>query len=194
VHVEVDVRPSGSGAAALGRHDDDAVGAARTVDRRGGRILEDVDGLDLVGREAAHGAQVLAAYADLGEVIAQHWHAVDDPERIVPGRERGGAAHADGDPVPRVAGVLRDLDARRTPLERRLDAGDGYVRDLAGLDPGHRGGQLTALLRAVADDDELLEGDRRGLERQGHHRRLAGLDGDGLLRRDVADRKSVCRE
>ena len=42
-------------AGALGRDDDDTVGSAGTVDSRGGRILQDIDALDVVGVQVVDG-------------------------------------------------------------------------------------------------------------------------------------------
>ncbi len=167
----------------------DAVRAARAVDRGGGGILQDVDRLDLVGVDAGDGGDILAAHAELRVVLLDDRDAVDDVERLVAGVDRRWAAHAHGDAVAGVAGVLHHLNARRLTLERSIDACRGSVRDLRCRDGRDRAADVLAARGAVADDDDLGQrasyGDEREVGRDGRtradgHAYVAGREPDAL--------------
>ena len=128
--------------AAFGVDDDDAVGAARTVDGRCGGILQHVDRLD-VGGVDRRGERPFG-----GE-------SVDDVERGVALRE--GVVSADGDV---------GLGAQRTVARGDDHAGDASAQGLVeardvGLHHGtqvglgHRTRQVTARGGAVTDVDDL---------------------------------------
>ena len=127
---------------------DDAVRAAAAVHRRRRRVLQDLDGLN------RRRVEILDA--------ARQRHAVHDVERSVPRRDRPDASHGH---VHRNAGAVaaarHHIHARHPRLDRLHRVGS---RDFRNLLRGHRtdgAGQVAALLRAVADDDEALELDRR---------------------------------
>src|SRR2546430_16573506 len=69
---------------ALGRHEHDAVGPARAIDRRGRSVLQDVDRRDVARIE------ITQARAD---------HAVHDHEGLVVALQRVAAAHTDANRV-----------------------------------------------------------------------------------------------
>ena len=90
---------------ALRGHEDDAVGAARTVDRGGGGVLQHVDALDLVGRDVGQGAR----------------DAVDQDERVIALRDGAATAHADVHLRARTAVLRDDVHARELALDRLGD-------------------------------------------------------------------------
>ena len=128
--------------------EDDAVRAAAAVHRRRRGVLQDLDGLD------RRRVEILDA--------ARQRHAVHDVERSVPRRDRPDAAHGH---VHRNAGAVAAARHHIHARDPRLDRLHGVRgRDFRNLFRGHRtdgAGQVAALLRAVADDDEAFELDRR---------------------------------
>jgi hypothetical protein len=187
VGAERDVRLAGAPAFRGDHHD--AVRAARAVDRGGGGILQDVDRLDLVRVDAGDGGDILAAHAELREVLLDDRNAVDDVERLVAGVDRRGSSHADGDAVAGVARVLHHLDARGLPLERGIDACHGSVRDVRCRNGRDRAADVLAARCAVADHDDLGECTRHrdepevgrgGRTRGDGHAYVAGREPDAL--------------
>ena len=133
------------GAAALGRHEDDAVRGAGAVDGGGG-VLQDVDALDFLTGKA-------------GELIAAAGNAVDDDERGVVAEGGAAADVHDGIVTARFTGTVVDDDAGHTAGEA-LGQVDGGVLDQF-LTGGRRDRtrQRDLGLGAVADGDGLLQED-----------------------------------
>ena len=69
-----------SGLAALGSHEDDTVGRAGSVDGGGGSVLEDGDGLDIVGVNGGHG---VTGVGEVGLVAAHHGDTVHYPQGVI---------------------------------------------------------------------------------------------------------------
>ena len=175
--------------------EDDAVGAARTVD--GGRlsVLEHRERLDRLGRHVV-------------EHVAQHLHAVEDDQRCVARPEGRNAADVEGGAV--VAGFARGLardHAGDVAGERRGQRTGGDIQ-VGGFYGGDRGDHRLLFLRAVADDHDFVErvallGERYELEqlgildvellrvetdvREGHVFRFGG-NGEGVRAVAVGDR------
>ncbi len=182
--VEVDRGPPGL--AALGSDHDDAVRAARSVDRRRGRVLQDVHGLDVVRAEPVDRRDALAADAQLRDVACDHGNAVHHVERIAVGRDGRRAPDSQADRVAGIAGVLDHLHARRLALEGGVHARDRLEREVLRVDRGHGRAQLAAELGAVADRHHFLElGDAGRQHEVG--RRLAFADLHRALQRAVPD-------
>jgi len=80
------------------------VGAARAVDRRGRRVLQDFDRLDVVGIDVPN--------------PSGHRDPVEHVERIVGRLEGAVAAHPDAEPVSRFVAADGDVHARDAALQR----------------------------------------------------------------------------
>ena len=139
-------------AALLGGHEDDAVGSPGTVDGAGGGVLQDVDGLDVVGGEGGDGA--------VG-------HTVDDVER---GVGTGGTHTADRHFVAlaRLTGVLDDIHAGGLALQG-AEGIDGVRGGEFVAAHAHRGtGHEFLALHTVTDDDGFFKHLGVVLEGDGH--------------------------
>ncbi len=179
--------------AVLRRDDDDAVRAARAVDRRRRRVLQDLDRLDVVRVERRHRIRrhrrrrVTTAVARALVVrIVLDREAVDDVERLVVAGDRGAAAHANRQRAARRGRRLRHHHAGRRTLERLLERQHRRLLDVR-RDRGDGAGEIGSALRAVADDDHLVERDRRGGHREVDRRGLAARERHELIGRRVAD-------
>ena len=149
-------------AAALGRDKDHARGTSRTVDGRGGGILDDGDALH-VGRV---------------EVLEITLHTVHQHERIT---AVNGVAAADVDRggLARTTGSGSDVQARDGTLQHVTHIQCGTVLQVVCLDDGHGARQVGLLRGTVADDDGVFQHVIVFLEH--HQDLLAALDGN-LLR------------
>ena len=130
-----------AGLALLGGHEDDAVRGASAVDGAGSRILEDVDGLDVVRGEGLDAAAR---------------NTVNDVQRR---RGTGGTHTADGHLVAfaRLTGVLDDGHAGGLALQGaegidRIHGGEFVAGDI----DGGTGDEALAL-RTITDDDRLVQ-------------------------------------
>ena len=154
-----------AGLTLLGGHEDDAVRGAGAVDGAGSRVLQDVDGFDIV---RGKGSDVTAR------------DAVDDIQR---GRGTDGAHTADGHLVAfaRLTGVLDDGHAGRLALQgaERIDRiGGGQF--LAGDVDGGTGDQLLAL-GTVTHHDDFVEDFGVFIQDDGQALALHRRNGDGLI-------------
>ena len=151
----------------LGRYDDYAVGAARSVDRRRGGVLEDRDRFDV-------------GHVQVVEVADGVHHAVHHDQRLVRGRDRARTADADRSRGARFARGGHDVGAGDAALQRLVDGQHREVLYVGDFDVGHRTRGVALLHRAVADDDHFVHGHRlRRLERDVE--RGLPADRDGLL-------------
>ena len=181
----------------LRRDDDDAVGAARAVDRRRRRVLQDLDRLDVVRIERGervrrNGRRVVSAAVArvLSVRVVLDREAVDDVERLVVAGHRRAAANADRERRAGRRRRLRHHHAGRGALQRLLERQDRRLFDVR-CHRRHRAGEIRPPLRAVADDDHLVEGDRRRRERDVDRRGLPRADRHLLVGRRVADPRDV---
>ena len=122
-------------------HEHDTVGGTCTVDGGGSSILENVDGLDVVGVE---------------NVDVTTGHTVDDIQRFGV-TDRTDTADVDLVAAARLAGVLGDGNARALALQgaeggRRVEPGQ-----LIALHLHRRTGDEFFLLYTVTDDDGFAE-------------------------------------
>ena len=164
-----------AGLAALGRDEDYAVGASRTVD--GGRrcVLEHGDVLDVGGRYVAD---------------ALNGEAVHDEQRVVALRDRAAAAHA-----YLHVGVGRalgggDVNAGHLTSQRLRHRRHGHCRQRLAADRSHGTSQVLAAHRAVTDDHEVVEVGGLVFHRD-VHRTLAGRLNRLRLHADVRDLQRV---
>ena len=130
---------------------DHAVGGARSVDRRGRRILEHGDVLDVVGVDQAE------RVARAGDASVVNRHTVDDDERIVARVERGAAADPDAAPRAGHAAAVGDLHPGDLARHELLGRRDVPGQKIIGINRRHRSRQVAGLGRAVADHDRLVE-------------------------------------
>ena len=181
-HVHVDLQLAFL--AGFGRDEDDAVRAAGAVDGRGGRVLEDLDGLDVAGIE--HPDNALADLSVIGGVhgAALHRDAVDDPEGIRAGRDGTDAADLDllGGAWHTGAGI--DLHAGCHALQGRLHGGRDGAHGILCLDGADRADVVAFLRSTVANHDHIVQ--EVGVVAQRHvdffaaaDRLFAGLITDG---------------
>ena len=188
--------------ALLGGDDDDARHRARTIDGGSGTVLQDVEGLDVVGVQAGdrggdQGGGVTGAEIVRGDVHdVLHDHAVHDPQRLGRTVDGGGATDADLRRGAEGAGDVLDGHAGHLALQGAGDVGDtGQLRALGvhlgggtGVEPAvdglHTGGDGRIQDRGVVLQDELQGlGERKALILVSH----AGGDDELRLRRDVLD-------
>ena len=144
VGLERDVRLARRAESPFGGDEDDAVGAARTVDRRRGGVLEDGYARDVVG-------------VDVVQVVDGVHHAVDDDQRFVRGVDRTRAADTDGRGGARFAGGRHEVGAGDTSLQCVVDRERGQVLDVVHLDRRDRTGQVFLGHLAVADDHHFFD-------------------------------------
>ena len=141
-----------------------AARAARTVDRRGRGVLQDLDRLDVVRVQVAD--------------PAGHRDSVQHVERIVGRRERARAADADADAVPGVVAAGDDIDAGHAPLDRLDGVGLGYRLHIFARYRGHRPGHVSAGLRSVAHHHDFRERDGQWCEPEVRPGGVPGGDDD----------------
>ena len=151
--------------AALGGHDDDTAGSGGTVESRGGSVLQDGDGLNIVGVEGTTGDTVY------------------DVERAGTGGDGPGTADADVGGLARTAGTVHDDDARDLALEHVTDIGGADVAEFLTAHGNDGAGQLGLFLGRVTEDDDLFED---GIV-LGQHDVDDGTGTDSLLEVGVAD-------
>ena len=127
-------------AAFLGVDQNDAVGAAHAVDRRGRCILENRDGLDLRNVDQVHVA----------------FDAVDEDQRIAV-LPRSHAADEDGRRVvARLTGTLAADDAGHRTAQHVREGDGSHFFELLGLHVRQGPGDGFLFLDAVTDDDDIL--------------------------------------
>ena len=152
---------------ALGGDEDDAVGAACAVDGGGGGVLEDVDGLNLVGRDVGEGAG----------------GAVDEDERVIALGDGAATANTDVHLCARAAVLRDDVDAGELALDGLRDVGDRSGGELLGVDGSDGSCEVAALDGLVTDDDGLVEEECILIEDEVDR----GLVGEAYFLRGVAD-------
>ena len=131
--------------AAFGRDHDDAVGAARTVNRRGRSVFQHFDRLD----DARIDALEVSGVA--------HRNSVHDHQRGVGPVDGTDAAHPDRHAA--LGTVVRIVDHRQTgdaPLEQLVDRPRRNLRHVGGPHRGHASRQVALLHRTVTDHDHLV--------------------------------------
>ena len=156
-----------------GGDEDDAGGAARTVDGGRGGVLQDGDFLDGFRSDGLKGAL----------------DAVHQDERGVAALQGGDAAEHDGGGGGRVAVALGDVQAGHLALDELGGVADVTGEEVLALDRGDGGGDIALTLRAVADDDRIVQGQDIGFQGKvdpgapldGH---FQGLEADGGHRDD----------
>ena len=132
--------------ARFGRHHDDAVGAARTVDRRGRGVLQHLDRLD----DRRIDARQVAGVA--------HGHSVDDDQRRIRPVDRTDAAHTHRHAALRA--VVRIVDHRKTrhaALQQLVDRAGRNLRDIRGPDRRDAAREVALAHRAVADHHHFVD-------------------------------------
>ena len=141
VGVEGDGRLLLANLALAGSDEDNAVRRTRTIDGRGGRILQDVDGLDV--------SRVQVVEVAAGDTV-------DDDERA------GGTGGADTTDRDAVAGTrhttgLDDVHTRDGAVQGAERVGRALLLDLVTGNVDRRAREETLLLRTVTDNDRLIE-------------------------------------
>src|SRR5690606_37484188 len=161
--------------AALREDLDHAAGRLTPVQRGRGRTLDDLHALDVLRVQVAQAAHDLAAQADHVHVALIDADAVDVDERLVVLGEAGDPAEHQGAGGADRTARSHAHDARLTPLEQVLDAGDRRIAELRlDVDGGDPGPDRAAALHAGrrTGDDQLIERDRGERELE--------IDDDGL--------------
>ena len=153
--------------AALGRHEDDAVGGAGAVDRGGGGVLQHGNALDVIG---VH-------------VLQAHFHTVHQDVGRPGAAEVAAAAEGDGGLGARGAGRrVGNGQAGNHALEGLGGVHHGTLGEVVTLDLGDGAGQVDLLLDAVTDDDRLFQ--HLGVILQDH---VQGSAVPGKFLGDIAD-------
>ena len=135
----------------LGRDDDDAVGSAGTVDGGRGGVLQDGEGLDVVGVDRGEGV------AHEGAAFLGDRDTVDDDERVVARGQRGAAADTEGRLGSGFAGGGNDVQTRHLADEGLGGTGDRTAVDIVGLDGDDGSRHILFLDGAVADDHDIIQ-------------------------------------
>ena len=125
---------------ALGRDDDDTAGGGRTVQGGGGSVLQDGDGLDVVGVEGTAG------------------DAVHHIERTRARGDGTGTADADVGVVTRLAGAVHDHDAGDLALQHVTHVVGAHVAEFLTAHGDHGAGEFRFLLGRVTQDHDFVEG------------------------------------
>jgi len=151
----------------LRRHEDDAVGASASVDRRRRRVLEHLDGLDHLRVEVLD--------------TARDRDAVDDVQGVVARRERPDAANANVHRRARLVARRDDLDAGDSALQRLHRVVGRNLSQLLRRNRGDRASDCATVRFVVARHDDRIERRGRGLQREvrgcsstGRHRHRGG--------------------
>ena len=149
-----------AGLALLRRDDDHAAHGARTVDRGGGTVLEDLEALDVVGVQSGDGRGDQRGRITRGEVVGIdfgdvfHDDSVDHPQRLRRTVDGRGTAHTDlRCRTERTRDVL-DAHAGGAAFERPAHVGHAVELRLGGVDL--RGGtreEAFVLLGHTCHDD-----------------------------------------
>ena len=142
----------------LGADDDDTVGSTATVDSGRGGILQNLDVIDIVGRE---------------EVDILEGHAVHHIQRIVGTVQRSGTTHANGGRRTGLSVRLRNLQTGGLTLHTLCGTDDGTSFQVFRRDAAHGGGHVLTLHTAIADGHHFFE--YIGLFLQHHLQALCGL-------------------
>ena len=144
----------------LGGDEHDTVRGAGAVDGGGSRILQDVDGLDVVRVE---GVDVTAG------------HAVDHVQRL---GIADGAQTADVHLVAaaRLAGILGDRDTRALALQGGEGGGGVEFREIVTLHLDRGSGEEFLLLDTVTDDHRLVQLVQVGIQDDVHGRTAVDSD------------------
>ena len=147
----------------LGRDDDNAGHRARTIDRGGGAVLQDVEGLDIVGIEAGDGGGNQGGGVTGGEIVGGdvhdvfHDHTVHDPQRLGGAVDGGGAADADLRGRAERTGDVLHGDTGHTAFQGTGDVGDTVQLGLIGVHLHGGTGEHAAVHRGHTGDDRLLQ-------------------------------------
>ena len=157
--------------AALGRHDDDAIGRAGTVDRGGRGVLQHVDRFDV-------------ARTDLIQIRADH--AIDHHEGIVRPLDRIAAAHAQAHHRAGLRVRRLDLHAGHEPRNRLVDPRHRDGLDVFARDRANRARQVRLALRAVAHGHHWVQLDGARLQPEVGDGALGGLHHHGRVARGIA--------
>ena len=174
-HACPEFRLHAARAGPLGRHQEDAVGAAAAVDRRRRRILQYVDGDDVIRVEVVE--------------PAGDRHAVHDDERVV---ARGDGPHATNPDAGLVTGLvacIRDVHARKPVLHRLDRVGGRRLHKLVGGYRRDRTCHRALLLCAVTDDGDALQLDGPRFQREVQLDHLTRFHGGRRRRKAVADQR-----
>ena len=130
---------------------DDARHCARTINRGSGAVLQDVEGLDVVGVEAGDGGGDQGRGVTGGEIVGGdvhdvfHDHAVHDPQRLGGAVDGGRATHADLRRGAEGAGHVLDRNARDLAFQGTGDIGDTGQFGVFGVDLRGRTGVEPAV-------------------------------------------------
>ena len=147
----------------LRRDENHAIGRARAVDRRRGRVLQHRDVLDVLEVHGVHGAfdPVNQDQRTRGSLIG----------RVVGVEGADGSAYR---PLPadqdvrrvqaRLPAHINHLEPGGETLERLRDGGDRQLRQLRAAHRADGAGEVHLLLRPVPDDHDPLQGDGGDLE------------------------------
>ena len=165
-HVAGVRQPRLAGKAFARRHENDAVRSARAVDGRGGGVLQHLHRRDVVRVQLRQAAVV--------------WNAVHHDERRGARRDGIPSANLDVETRLRARTCRRHGHAGHRALERLNEIGVRLLLEPVLTHAHHRAGDVAALLRAVADDDDFRE--RDGCSHEAH------VDGASATERDFLPR------
>src|SRR5690606_33313576 len=145
-----------AGAAPLGGDEDDAVGRTGPVDGLRRRILEDLDGGNVIRVDV---------------IDAADGHAVGNDDGRVAGGERPAAADQDVGRAARGCIRHRDVNARGLAAQHLAQVVGRHFVDTFGIDRHDRADDIALFLYAVTDDHHLVHvNGRRGLQLHIHAR------------------------
>ena len=146
-------RAFGHGRSALREDLHHPIGPVRAVHRGRRRSLDDLDALDVLGR-------------DVGDAVARD-HPVDDVQRIRPARDAGRAPQAKCRFTPRRSGLRHKAHTRDFPLDSLQRVGARDRLQLVFVHGAHGEAELASIGRVShTSNDDFLEPQRVGLQRE----------------------------
>ena len=159
-HVIGDDRPSD--ASFLRGHHNDAVGGTGTVQRRGSRILQHVDTLDVLRVDAGNGIPDAVDVIRVVQIRRRHIHgvlhddAVQHPQRFAVTDKRGGTADTQFGYHAHLTGVRRHNQVGNLSLQHLVEGRNTGNIQILHLPGSHGTGGLPAVYFLITGNHHLI--------------------------------------